>query len=66
MIPDPGVSQGRICLLESLARAATLRQKLHIEGSGPEWYIHSMLYSRDIPFWCGTLAYLWGDAWCNG
>ena len=28
---------------------------LHIEGSGPEWYISSMLFSRDIPFWSGTL-----------
>ena len=27
----------------------------HIEGSGPEWYISSMLYSQDIAFWSGTL-----------
>ena len=25
------------------------------EGSGPEWSSSSMLYSRDIPFWPGTL-----------
>ena len=25
------------------------------QGSGTEWYISSMLYSRDIPFWSGTL-----------
>ena len=24
-------------------------------GSGPEWYISSMLYSQDISFWSGTL-----------
>ena len=28
-----------------------------IEGSRPEWYISSMLYSRDIPFWSGTLCF---------
>ena len=28
---------------------------LHIEGSGPEWYISGMLYSPDIPLWSGTL-----------
>ena len=27
----------------------------HIEGSGPEWCISSMLYSEDTPFWPGTL-----------
>ena len=31
---------------------------LHIEGSGPEWYISSMRYSQDIPSWSGTL-----DVW---
>ena len=25
--------------------------KQNIEGSGPEWYISSMIYSRDIIFW---------------
>ena len=30
--------------------------QLHHEDSGPEWCISSMLYSRDIPFWSGTLA----------
>ena len=25
------------------------------EGTGPEWYISSMLSSQDIPFWSGTL-----------
>ena len=25
------------------------------EGSEPEWLISSFLYSRDIPFWSGTL-----------
>ena len=34
---------------------AELKKMLHIKGSGPEWYISSMLYSRDIPFWSGTL-----------
>ena len=29
--------------------------RVHIERSEPEWYISSMLYSRDIPFWSGTL-----------
>ena len=28
------------------------------KGSGPEWYISSMLYSRDIPVWSGTLELL--------
>ena len=27
----------------------------NIEGSGPEWYIPSMLYSRNMPFWSGTI-----------
>ena len=26
-----------------------------VEGSRPEWYISSMLYSRDTPVWSGTL-----------
>ena len=26
----------------------------YVESSGPEWYISSMLYSRDIPFWSKT------------
>ena len=30
----------------------------HFEGSGPEWYISSMLYSLDIPFWSGTLDFI--------
>ena len=29
---------------------------LHIEGSRPEWYISSMIYSRDTPFWSETLT----------
>ena len=28
------------------------------EDSGPEWYISSMFYSRDTPFWSGTLEML--------
>ena len=28
---------------------------LHIEGFRPEWWISSMIYSRDTPFWSGTL-----------
>ena len=27
----------------------------NIEGSRPEWCISSMIYSRDTPFWSGTL-----------
>ena len=27
----------------------------NFEDSGPEWYISSMLYTRDIPFWSRTL-----------
>ena len=27
----------------------------NIECSGPEWYMSSLLYSQDIPFWSGTL-----------
>ena len=27
----------------------------YIEGSRPEWCISSMIYSRDTPFWSGTL-----------
>ena len=30
----------------------------HIEGSRPEWCISSMIYSRDTPFWSGTLDIL--------
>ena len=29
--------------------------EVHIEGSGPEWYISCMLYSQDTPFWSGRL-----------
>ena len=29
---------------------------LHNEGSRPEWCISSMIYSRDTPFWLGTLG----------
>ena len=32
-----------------------IRPKTNIEGFGPEWYISSMLYSQDVPFWSGTL-----------
>ena len=28
---------------------------LHIEGFRPEWYISTMIYSCDIPFWSETL-----------
>ena len=28
---------------------------LYIEGFRPEWCISSMIYSRDTPFWSGTL-----------
>ena len=28
---------------------------LYFEGSRPEWCISSMIYSRDTPFWSGTL-----------
>ena len=28
---------------------------LHFEGSVPEWYISTMLYSQDIPFWSRIL-----------
>ena len=34
---------------------------LDIEGSRPEWCISSMIYSRDTPFWWGTLDLL--DRW---
>ena len=27
----------------------------HIKGFRPEWYISTMIYSRDIPFWLETL-----------
>ena len=27
----------------------------NFEGSQPEWCISSMIYSRDTPFWPGTL-----------
>ena len=30
----------------------------NIEGSRPEWCISSMIYSRDTPFWSGTLDML--------
>ena len=31
------------------------QQEEQIEGSRPEWCIPSMIYSRDTPFWSGTL-----------
>ena len=31
------------------------RSLQYIEGSQPEWRISSMIYSRDTPFWSGTL-----------
>ena len=37
---------------------AKKEEKDHFKGSGPEWYISSMLYSWDIPFWSGTLEIL--------
>ena len=27
----------------------------YVQGSRPDWYIPSMLYSQDIPFWSRTL-----------
>ena len=36
---------------------------LYIEGSGPKWYISSMLYSRDIPLSSGTLIIYEEQAW---
>ena len=41
------------CLQEGGGRGGGRR--IINEGCGPEWYISSMLYSRDIPFWSGTL-----------
>ena len=43
----------------------------HDEGSRPEWCISSMLYSRDTPFWSGTLNDLlvicwWVAEWWKG
>ena len=32
---------------------------LQYEGSKPEWSISSLIYSRDTPFWSGTLEYIW-------
>ena len=32
--------------------------KHDIEGFRPEWCISSMIYSRDTPFWSGTLDYI--------
>ena len=43
---------------ESVGSSKLVRGRLCIEGSGPEWYISSMLYSRDMPFWSGTLHML--------
>ena len=31
------------------------KKQSHIKGSQPEWCISSMIYSRDTPFWSGTL-----------
>ena len=28
----------------------------NVEGSRPEWCISGMIYSRDAPFWSGTLV----------
>ena len=33
----------------------SLFTEVNIKGSGPEWYISSMWYSQDIPYWLGTL-----------
>ena len=52
--------------MKSLAAKGSIREPLnpsagssvshpHFEGSRPEWYISSMLYSWDVPFWSGTL-----------
>ena len=30
---------------------------VNFEGSQPEWYISSKIYSRDTPFWSETLAF---------
>ena len=35
---------------------------LHTQGSGPEWCISSMLYSRNTPFWSGTLDMVYTTA----
>ena len=37
----------------------------HIEGSRPEWCISNMIYSRDIPFWYGTLHIVSYDYWTD-
>ena len=33
------------------------KHRQHFEGSRPEWCISSMIYSRDTPFWSGTLEF---------
>ena len=44
--PVPSVQQSGV---------TSLHCYFHFEGSGPEWRISSMIYSRDTPFWSETL-----------
>ena len=31
------------------------KKRSHIKGFRPEWYIFTMIYSQDLPFWLETL-----------
>ena len=46
------LSEQKPCLISSTKSRALPTQ---CEGSRPEWRISSMIYSRDTPFWSGTL-----------
>ena len=45
----------RVCVCDYTISCVCLCECVHIEGSRPEWCISSMIYSRDRPFWSGTL-----------
>ena len=46
-----------VITITSPLRSAITTNNLHSEGSRPEWCISSMIYSRDVPFWSGTLNF---------
>ena len=51
----PAASPIVSCLLALMLRVMQLNAWMQIEGSQPEWCISSKIYSRDTPFWSGTL-----------
>ena len=50
-----GGGGGKWCCLEGWRKVVNASYMPIYQGSRPDWCISSMIYSRDTPFWSGTL-----------